>query len=154
MQDALVCHNYPFPQNATYPYGLMPAGRNHVEAQQSYLTWKANYVTTDGACGFRRVLFDDMSSTYSEGIGYGMLLAVNFDDQQLFDDFLGYYSAHLDQYGLMHWWIGNNCQVLGSGCATDADEDVAYALLLADKQWCSTGTINYLQRAVTQINLR
>lgn len=152
ISDTPECHNYPFPQNAIYPYGLMPADRNHLHAQQSYLGWKNNYVTSDGACGFRRVLFNDMSSTYSEGIGYGMLLAANFDDQLLFDDLWRYYVANLDQYGLMHWWIGNNCQVLGINAATDADEDVAFALLLADKQWCSTGPLNYRQLAITQIN--
>ncbi|MBX2990027.1 MAG: T9SS type A sorting domain-containing protein [Bacteroidetes bacterium] len=152
ISDTLECHNYPFPQDAIYPHGLMPADRNHLHAQQSYLSWKNNYVTSSGACGFRRVLFNDMNSTYSEGIGYGMLLAANFDDQPLFDDLWRYYVANLDQYGLMHWWIGNNCQVLGINAATDADEDVAFALLLADKQWCSTGPLNYRQLAVTQIN--
>jgi endo-1,4-beta-D-glucanase Y len=144
---------YPFPQNAVYPYGIMPSSRNHLHAESSYVQWKNNYVTTSGACGYRRVLFNDMSSTYSEGIGYGMLLSVNYNDRALFDDLWRYYLAHLDARGLMHWWIGNTCgQILGSTGATDADEDAAFALLLAHKQWGSDGPINYLQSAITQIN--
>ena len=38
------------------------------------------------------------------------------------------------------------------GGATDADEDIAFALLMADKQWGSAGTLNYLNLAKTQIN--
>ena len=38
------------------------------------------------------------------------------------------------------------------GGATDADEDIAFALVMADKQWGSTGTLNYLNLAKTQIN--
>jgi len=126
---------FPFPHNITYLYGIMPSGRNHLHAQESYLAWKNNYVTTSGACGYRRVLFNDMSSIYSGGIGYGMLLAVNFDDRELFDDLWQYYTAHVDSRGLMHWWIGSTCgQILGVSAATDADEDAAFALLLADKQ--------------------
>lgn len=144
---------YPFPQNTTYPYGIMPSSRSHVHAESSYIAWKNNYVTTSGACGYRRVLFNDMSSTYSEGIAYGMLLSVNYDDRALFDDLWRYYMAHMDPRGMMHWWIGANCgQILGDGGATDADEDAAFALLLAHKQWGSTGSINYLQNAITQIN--
>lgn len=141
-----LCQNFPFPQNRTYQYGIMPGGRNHQHAQSSYLTWKNTYVTSAGACGYRRVLFNDMSSTYSEGIGYGMLLAVNFDDKSLFDDLWAYHNRNLYRTGLMNWWIGSNCSVLGGSAATDADEDVAFALVLADRQWGSSGTINYLQR--------
>jgi hypothetical protein len=40
---------------------------------------------------------------------------------------------------------------LGGGGATDADEDMAWALAMADKQWGSSGTLNYLNLAKTQI---
>lgn len=67
----------PFPANAAYRFGIMSKHRNHLDAERSYTTWKEAFVTADSACGFRRVLFDDMRTTTSEGIGYGMLLAVN-----------------------------------------------------------------------------
>ncbi len=146
------CVKFPFPQNLVYRFGTMPQQRNHRDAGKSYLTWKSTFVTADSACGFRRVLFDDMSSTTSEGIGYGMLLAVNFNDRPLFDDLWQYYKKFMNKRGLMEWHIGSNCEVLGWGAATDADEDVAFSLLLADRQWCSDGAINYRQEAVLLIN--
>ena len=143
----------PFPQNTVYPFGIMPSNRNHLDALASYLVWKNTYVTSDGACGYRRVLFNDRSTTYSEGIGYGMLLAVCFDDQPLFDDLWRYYQAHVDTNGLMHWWIGSSCgQIIETTAATDADQDAAFALLLANRQWGSAGPINYYDDALTLIN--
>jgi endo-1,4-beta-D-glucanase Y len=32
--------------------------------------------------------------------------------------------------------------VLGKGCATDADEDMAWALIMADRQWGGSGTLS------------
>lgn len=40
----------------------------------------------------------------------------------------------------------------GPNSATDGDMDIAYALLLAHRQWGSTGAINYLQAAQNIIN--
>jgi len=41
----------------------------------------------------------------------------------------------------------------GNGsCATDGDLDIAYALLLADRQWGSAGENNYLEYAMAMIN--
>jgi len=37
------------------------------------------------------------------------------------------------------------------GAATDADEDMAWALVMADKQWGSSGGLNYASLAKTQI---
>ena len=131
----------------------MPDGRDFVDAENSYNDWKNTYVTSDGAGGFRRVLFDDLSSTVSEGIGYGMLLSANYDDKALLDDLWGYYNLHLDENGLMHWKIDENGNVIGFNAATDADEDVAIALVLADRQWGSQGSVNYLQEAIDLVNL-
>ncbi len=54
---------------------------------------------------------------------------------------------------LMSWRQKNpNCQDNGFDSATDGDMDIAYGLLLADKQWGSNGAINYLQEAQNVIN--
>jgi len=157
---ALDCNadNYPFPQNTVYPFGLMPVGRNYKDADTSYAAWKNSYVTQNGAGGFRRILSDVWNpqcpspATVSEGIGYGMLLAANHDDKALFDDLWNYYKLHLDANGLMHWCIDANGNVSKQNAATDADEDVAFALILADRQWGSSTGINYLQDAISMIN--
>jgi endo-1,4-beta-D-glucanase Y len=151
--------NYPFPRNEVYTFGIMPLNGNHVDADSVYQNWKANHVTSQGAGGFRRVLWDTLNATVSEGIGYGMLIAVNVNDKDLFDDLWGYYNLHLDPNGLMRWLrdsLGNNVVINGTtinaGSATDAEEDVAYALILADRQWGSGGSINYIQKAIEQID--
>ena len=66
----------------------------------------------------------------SEGIGYGMLIAVYMGDKTLFDGLYGYWQANATAGTLMTWKIPG-----GSGSATDADEDAAFALLQASKQW-------------------
>jgi endo-1,4-beta-D-glucanase Y len=79
----------------------------------------------------------------SEGIGYGMLIAVNMGDKTLFDGLWSYEQGHLASGNLMTWCVpgggggtGSSCS--GSGSATDADEDMAFALVEAGKQWGGT----------------
>src|SRR6185295_455732 len=56
---------------------------------------------------------------------------------------------------LMGWYQKTNAAgtiVIGESYnATDGDLDIAYSLLLADKQWGSTGTIHYLAEATNVI---
>ena len=119
--------------------------------QAAYTQWKSDTVTSDGAKGFRRVKRPkeptlEVNSTVSEGIGYGMLIAVYMDDQALFDDLWKYEQANLDsQSYLMNWYIkadgsGIGSDPSGSGPASDADEDMAFALVMADKQWGGMGS--------------
>lgn len=74
---------------------------------------------------------------FSEGIGYGMLLAASNDDQALFDKLWKFYTDHLDAKGLMNWQMGE-CAAPGNNnanAATDADLDAAMALIQADARW-------------------
>jgi endo-1,4-beta-D-glucanase Y len=79
--------------------------------------------------------------TVSEGIGYGMLIGVFMNDQPMFDALWTFAKSKPDGSGFMTWCIpsGQAKSCSGSGSATDADEDMAYALLMASKQW-SGGT--------------
>ena len=47
----------------------------------------------------------ELESTVSEGIGYGMLIAVYMGDQMLFDNLWKYEQLHLDSNGLMNWSV-------------------------------------------------
>jgi endo-1,4-beta-D-glucanase Y len=124
-----------------------------------YEAWKNDLVTSEGAGGFRRVArvaepgLQPMS-TVSEGIAYGMLISVYMDDQPLFDDLWKYalqYGANVngDQTLLMNWYIhadgnvspGGDGDPAGGGGATDADEDIAFALVMADRQWGGAGSL-------------
>lgn len=94
-----------------YPYGLEFA-YNETDAYllAEYNDWKAHYITASGAGGNLRVQRDKATDhdTVSEGMGYGMLLAVYFDDRATFDGLYKYTQAHLDNFGLMHWMVNKN----------------------------------------------
>jgi len=138
---------YLFPQNNRSANCIYPSSAQSQDAKTTYGTWKTKLVTSDGAGGYQRVLRPDnennaTNTTVSEGIGYGMILAVVMDDQALFDNLWKYSQVHLDANGLMIWLIDSSGNpgvedsttsppVLASGSATDADEDTAWALALA-----------------------
>jgi endo-1,4-beta-D-glucanase Y len=65
-----------------------------------------------------------------------MLIAVFMDDQPMFDSLWSFGKSHNDGHGLMTWCFpgGAGC-CSGGGSATDGDEDMAFALLMASKQW-------------------
>jgi endo-1,4-beta-D-glucanase Y len=156
--------NFPFPQNRESSRCVYPTGYLNADVTAAYAKWKADTVTSNGANNFRRIqrtpsdpvnMYTPAGSTVSEGIAYGMLIAVYMgtkEDQLLFDDLWRYSQAHLNGNGLMHWGIASNgTTITGMGAATDADEDIAFALVMADRQWGSAGTLNYLNLAKTQI---
>jgi endo-1,4-beta-D-glucanase Y len=132
----------PFPANKTYANGLMAGNRNSQDALSNYNTWKTNYLE---ACnnGRYRVKFDDRSQTVSEGIGYGMLLSAYAGDRTIFDGLWNYYKDNRNGNGVMNWKISGCGGTVGANGATDADEDAAMALIVADYQWGTSGTINY-----------
>ncbi|WP_083878967.1 glycosyl hydrolase family 8 [Acetivibrio cellulolyticus] len=150
-----------FPYNATYKYGLSSVADNQEAANATLLQewegWKSRHITSSGAGGFKRVQRDSSTSydTVSEGLGYGMLLAVYFKEQALYDDLYRYVKLHFNGNGLMAWHLdasGNLAGTGANGCATDADEDIAVSLVFAHKQWGSSGSINYSQEANNLIN--
>ncbi len=125
-----------------------PTAAKIADAQAAYTKWKTDLVTSDGANGGLRVKRPNTSgaevnSTVSEGIGYAMLLAVYADDQDAFDKFWKYEQMWLDANGLMNWYINAaGTQVLGTGAASDGDEDMAFALVMADKRWGGQGSLS------------
>ncbi|MGB7811086.1 MAG: glycosyl hydrolase family 8, partial [Polyangia bacterium] len=144
-------HKFPFPQNRESSRCVYPAGYRNEDVQAAYAQWKSDNVTSTGAKNYLRVQRPNepggnlqKGSTVSEGIGYGMLIAVYMDDQNLFDNLWMYEQQFLDgTTGLMNWYISADGSgpgtaadgTSGSGPATDADEDMAFALIMADKQW-------------------
>ncbi len=154
---------FPFPQNRMSASCIYPTGYRNEDVQAAYARWKADTVTSDGAGGHLRIKRPndaglDPNTTVSEGIGYGMLIAVYMGDadaQHLFDELWKYERMHLDEFGLMDWYISaDGSHSLGLGGAGDADEDMAFALLMADRQWGGKGSLdrNYLDYAKDQLN--
>ncbi len=112
-----------------------PAVANSV-ITQAYQAWKAQYVTSQGAGGFLRVQRpENGNDTVSEGIGYGMIMAAYMGDQTTFNGLWNYAKSHFDANGLMNWRIDANNNTVGFNAATDGDEDMAIALIVADKKW-------------------
>jgi hypothetical protein len=106
-----------------YPNGLESVGTVLTDDQliAEYTQWKGWYVTESGAgdpnttdsIKYYRVKRDKASSndTVSEGIGYGMLLAVYFNDRETFDGLYRYCKLHFvnpadpNKYSVMHWKV-------------------------------------------------
>ncbi|MBN1131317.1 MAG: hypothetical protein JXA71_20190, partial [Chitinispirillaceae bacterium] len=68
----------------------------------------------------------------SEGVGYGLLLALYCNDQLYFNRIWDAGERYLWQGEYYHWRIDENGEVIGTGAASDAEEDIALALIVAD----------------------
>ncbi|KFF07425.1 glycosyl hydrolase family 8 [Flavobacterium reichenbachii] len=139
-----------FPASTVYSYGIMAGTKNSQDAVTNYQLWKSNFVEKCNNARYR-VKFDTPSETVSEGIGYGMLLAVYATDKELFDGFWLYYKDNVNSNGVMNWKINGCSGTHSPNGATDAELDVAFALIVADFQWGSTGSINYKNDAKSLI---
>lgn len=137
---------FPYPQTKAYgnntiianPVSVCSSVSPSTQLKNQFLNYLSNYYTESG--NYARIKFDDPSYTVSEGIGYGMIFMVYFSDnttsyQSQFDKLWAYYQNYSDGNGLMHWKIQDFNSVNQSGSATDADEDVAFALAMAYYQW-------------------
>ena len=143
---------YPYNQSTSVTFNIN-------DLTTAWTTYKNARLTTSGAQGGVRVLFDDGSSTVSEGMGYGMIFTVMFDEQANFDGMWKYVSQHLDANGLMNWKIDSaGSSSGGNGAATDGDEDMALALTFACTKtqkgaWpASPNGYNYCTLATNLIN--
>jgi endo-1,4-beta-D-glucanase Y len=141
---------FPYPQGHTFARCPFPAYDTDKVAT-AYNNWKAKFFQ-----GGRVVRTENTNDTASEGIAYGMLMGVYMNDQGLFDTLWGYAHARLNGNGLMTWhYSAAGAVVDGPGAATDADQDMAWALLMADKQWGGSPTTgglpSYASSATTLI---
>jgi endo-1,4-beta-D-glucanase Y len=129
-----------FPQDSAVGTCTKPAGASGKFLVDAYIRWKNTFVMNGPT---RVVRPENGNDTVSEGIGYGMLLSVYMGDKTLFDALYSYWTSHSaggNASTLMTWCIpagAGSCPASG-GSATDADEDVAFALIQAGKQWGGT----------------
>ncbi len=158
---------HPFPAHQPYP-GAAIHVNSFTQAQQdadvraAYDSWKISYLVNLGTTPTQyRIAFGksdpDHGRTVSEGQGYGMVITAllaghDSQAQTIFDGLWRFVRAHPSGIDarLMAWKVPTS-----SGdqpdTAFDGDADIAYALLLADKQWGSAGAINYKSEAVKVI---
>ncbi|MDB6073611.1 MAG: hypothetical protein JWO89_1251, partial [Verrucomicrobiaceae bacterium] len=97
------------------------------------------------------------SQTVSEGQGYGMVIlammaGADAQAQIIFDGLWRFVRANPSSGDarLMAWQIPT-AKGDSPDSAFDGDADIAYALLLADKQWGSTGPILYKEESMKMI---
>jgi len=153
---------FPFPQNKKPAMcnltGVAGAAASTMSAYQS---WRSSFVTADGAGGGLRVKRPgNANDTVSEGIGYGMLAAVYFGDKPTFDGLWTYAQAQGDSYSskkLMNWHIDASGVPIKDngmepGSATDADEDIAWALIQAAEQWSTTSYRDDAKRVINAMS--
>ena len=127
--------------------------------QTHYNAWKSAYVKSLSTNPVQKwIKYQSDNTTVSEAMGYGMVIAAYMGDKTDFDAMYYYTLAHPtenSQY-LLAWkqklQSGKMVDIEGVDAATDGDLDVAYALLLADAQWGSSGTINYKARALNVLH--
>ena len=120
--------------------------------QGEYAAWKSAHAE---ACSNGSWVVVKDGAVVSEGIGYGMLLAAAMADQPLFDGLFKYYQEHLDKNGLMNWST-QKCEAPGNdntNAATDADLDVAMALVQAAARWPSAGYLPKAQSLASKVLL-
>jgi len=157
----LIAQRMPFPQHVKYTSGTIKPNHQSLQqldnsVRQFYAQWKSKYIKPGCTARQSYVWFQTpgVKQCVSEGQGYGMIITTLMAGadpaaKTTFDALYQYYKAHPAKPGqrLMAWAQDKNCKSTDHSAATDGDMDIAYALLLADKQWGSNGTVNYLQEA-------
>jgi len=91
----------------------------------------------------------------SEGIGYGMILALYENDQEYFDLIFQSGERYMWNGKWYDWRINQDGVKIAMGAATDAEQDIAFALISAsqlvkDGHW--NNTLQYASRAQTILN--
>ncbi|MGV9267221.1 glycosyl hydrolase family 8 [Kitasatospora sp. NPDC003701] len=152
-------HQFPYAAGTLKPTGAQSAIDQQVI--DKYNAWKAAFVKQNCGNGWYETISPDADHPYvAEGQGYGMVITAlmagaDAKARTTFDGMVKFVLAHpsVNNPDLLAAEQDSSCRsVNGSDSATDGDLDVAYGLLLADKQWGSGGTYNYKDLAVKHIN--
>jgi endo-1,4-beta-D-glucanase Y len=153
----LEAQNVPYPHHTQYKSHIKPeVTQSTLDKNTSdfYLKWKQEYLVNGCKTGEYYIDYDN-GQTVSEAHGYGMMIFVymagfDIDAKKYFDGMYKYFRNHSSGINkdLMSWKQNSRCvNIEGNDSASDGDIDIAFALLLADKQWGSGGLINYKAEA-------
>ncbi|MDB5131553.1 MAG: hypothetical protein JWR02_1302 [Mucilaginibacter sp.] len=156
----------PFPQHVRYFAGTIKPDRisqNQLDnkVRDFYTEWKTRFIKNIPGKRESFVWFENIAKKQcvSEGQGYGMIivaLMAGFDRsaKETYDNLFRYYRSHPSRRSnyLMAWAQYANGKNADNTSAADGDMDIAYSLLLADKQWGSNGGINYQAEARAMID--
>lgn len=167
----------PYPQQLNYGDGILyPNYLSRSELNQEVktflLNWKKRYIHKGCTPGSYYV-FSNLEGhgtsgeaggviTVSEAHGYGMMLmaymaGIDPEAKTVFDGMVKFYKEHPAESHpeLMAWQQVEGCinnPEYGGSSAFDGDADIAFAFLLADAQWGSSGAIDYLSEGKRMIS--
>lgn len=134
-QRKIASHAGPKPLILATINGIYQQNSTTNDIPSSYDSWKTTYITSASDNTLRVIRPENYNDTVSEGIATGMLLSASMKDKTTFDGLWMYAKKHFNSHGLMSWHINAQDTILDNTSATDADEDMAYALIVADLQW-------------------
>jgi len=122
---------------------LMQASGPEEMREELYRHLKKTFIREGG-----RVVSND-GTTSSESQSYALLMAVGMGDRETFDEVWGWTKNNLQvRDDRLFAWIWADGAVRDVNSATDGDEDIAYALLLAHERW---GDASYREEALAII---
>lgn len=167
---ASVTAKKPFPQELNYKGCIKPDVSQDVlnkEVAAYYDYWEQKYLKALTSLPGGYYVYGHITGNpdgfkplgSSEGMGYGMIVTVLMaghdpDAKTYYDGLYKTFKAFHSKINpyLMGWVVADDKKAQGFfDSATDGDMDIAYSLLLADKQWGSDGRINYHQEAIQMI---
>ena len=125
--------------------------------------YKANFIMSSGLVNQMAGSGVGTTTAVSEGIGYGMLLALLNNDQATFNKVFAAANQYMwdgSHKSYFHWKLVNGSSQ-GNGAATDAELDICLALIFADKlsknesvsKWApyNSGGVTYNSRAMDML---
>jgi endo-1,4-beta-D-glucanase Y len=148
-------HTQPYVEGSILPSA--PTSELDRATRSFYDYWKKKYVRP--GCGDGELVVESKTKptnlTVSEAHGYGMIITAYMaghdpEAKRQFDAMLRYHRNHQSAItsGIMAWYQDRSCRDAGGdNGATDGDLDIAYGMLLADRQWGSCGTVDYGKHA-------
>jgi len=156
----------PFPVHTQYFSGtIKPSHISQLQLDNKvisfYNEWGKRFVKNVSGKPESYIWFEGVGKKQcvSEGQGYGMIivaLMAGYDQsaKNTYDNLFRYFKSHPSAKSkhLMAWAQYTNGKDVDNTSASDGDMDIAYSLLLADKQWGSNGPINYLAEGKAVIN--
>lgn len=114
------------------------------QLKQSWNIYKDYFIQSDG----RVIDFYAEGISTSEGQSYSLLRAVWLNDKETFDTVLKWTNNNIKKRGdnLFAWKWGKtqniNWEIIDKSSATDADQDIALALLMAYEKWDQQDYLN------------
>jgi len=108
---------------------------------------KEKYFRSDG------MIESEKNKTTSESQSYAMLISVISGDRENFDRVWNWTKNNLQTRPTdkLFSWVWQDGKVTDMNPATDADQDIAYALYLANKKWGDESYLNEAKKIISDI---